>query len=180
VKLFLAGVVLDEIHGRPGHVVCHFFAWQELFNFYIILVFLVAHCFPAACWGTKGTTVFAGFFVARDSTLLAVAFPIHLCFAQQWQVKKINKASFSSLGGTLGVLLAWHKEISTVLLGGRYVQPPNNVEFMHSVSVFVSYMFCELHADKELSSCSSLLSPGAFPPCNNFLYRGWRTCALIV
>jgi hypothetical protein len=42
--------------------------------------------FSCGMLGHKGTTIFAGFFVARDSTLLAVAFPIHLCFAQQWQV----------------------------------------------------------------------------------------------
>ena len=73
------------------------------------------------------------------------------------------------MGGLLGMVLAWHKKISTVILCGRYVCATSQQSWIYALCVGICFIYVLwLHADKELSSCSPFLSPGAFPPCYNF------------
>jgi hypothetical protein len=58
------------------------------YSIFILFWFSVLHIVFLRYVGAQRDNCLCWFFVARDSTLLSVAFPIHLCFAQQWQVKK--------------------------------------------------------------------------------------------
>jgi hypothetical protein len=62
------------------------FCMAGIIQFLYYFSFPCCTLFSCGMLGHKGDNCLCWFFVARDSTLLSVAFPIHLCFAQQWQV----------------------------------------------------------------------------------------------